>query len=131
VDPEDLQALPATVQPETHSQPYVSVDYSPNCHPEASPPEPQHHPGFIHQIRKLVGSGEHLTLILDAILANSLEVTTDGSYNPITTHASCIGFSGEKTTLSIQDQVELLLRTETHIVQNYLVCWQLFTSSNT
>jgi hypothetical protein len=50
MDPENLQALPATIQLETHSQPYVDVDHSPNRHPEASPPEPQHHPVFIHHI---------------------------------------------------------------------------------
>lgn len=65
------------------------MDHSPNRHPEASPPEPQHHPVFIHHIWKLFGSWEHLTSIRDAILANSLEITTDGSYNPITTRASC------------------------------------------
>jgi hypothetical protein len=86
--PEDTALLPATIQFDQNSAPYVYVDYSPNAIPPPVTIDPPTGSTLQQHIRRLVGRGEHLAAIREAIAKNSLIITTDGSYDPITTKAS-------------------------------------------
>jgi hypothetical protein len=88
-EPLDASVLvPATPQYAPHSQPYVHIDFSRNTIPVQLPPAPLPLPTFHRHIRALVRNGPHLQAIRDAAATNSLIITTDGSYNPISKRAS-------------------------------------------
>jgi len=98
--------VPATIQLDSFSRPYVYIDYSPNLPPTTSTNPPKYQPKFMRQICKLV-SHQQLLLISDTIKCGKLVVTTDGSYNPITTKVSCswVFNSGPKTIYSASSKI--------------------------
>jgi hypothetical protein len=86
--PVETTLLPATIQSDKHNASYVSVDCSPNTIPLPITIDPPTGSTLQKHIRRLVGKGEHLAAIREAIAKNSLTITTDGSYDPVTTDAS-------------------------------------------
>jgi len=74
--PEASVLLPATIQADQHSTPYVNVDYSHNAIPTPAPTDSPPVPTFQQHIRRLV---RRLAAIRDAIIRLSLKITTDDS----------------------------------------------------
>jgi len=87
-DPPLSSTVPATIRHDPYCYPYVYIDYSPNTLPSTVSEDPPPASTFPRHIKRLLGTGNHITAIKEAILANSLLVTTDGSYDPVTTNAS-------------------------------------------
>jgi len=87
-DPPLSSTVPATIRHDPYCYPYVYIDYSPNTPPSTVSEDLPPASTFPRHIKRLLGTGNHITAIKEAILANSLLVTTDGSYDPVTTNAS-------------------------------------------
>jgi len=82
------QLVPATIQIDINSHPYVNIDYSLNAIPQPAPETAPIQPTFYRHIKRLLGTGKHLEKIKEAIESKSLVVSTDGSYDPINHRAS-------------------------------------------
>jgi hypothetical protein len=80
--------LPATIQSDKNNAYYVYVDYSPNAIPLPITVNPPTESTLQKHIRRLVGRGEQLAAIRAAVATDSLIITTDGSYDPVTSDAS-------------------------------------------
>jgi hypothetical protein len=90
IEQEPLEAsvlVPATPQ-YADSQLRVLIDFSSNAIPVLTPPAPLASPTFHRHIRALVKNGPHLQAIREAAASNSLIITADGSYHPISKRAS-------------------------------------------